>query len=104
MGSEGRTAQSMCTRVAATFDQNGNQLRYSSLDKKPVLSTISLAGDAKGRPIALPQLPQDAVSYIAQNAAQPDEVAIATFKRSVFLSRDGGRKWTQIAKEGAPSA
>jgi photosystem II stability/assembly factor-like uncharacterized protein len=89
--------------LSATFDQNGNQLWYSGFDKKPVLSTISLFGDAKSRPVALPPLPQDAVSHIAQNAVQPGEVAIATFKRNVFVSKDGGRNWTQIAKEGAPS-
>jgi len=90
--------------LSATFDQNGNQLWFSSFDKKPTLSTIGLAGGSKATSVALPQMPQDAVSYMAQNPARPEEVAIATFKRNVFVSKDGGRSWTQIAKEGATSS
>lgn len=41
------------------------------------------------------------MAYIAQNTVQRDEFAIATFKRSVFVSKDRGRSWTQIAKDGA---
>lgn len=89
--------------LSATFDQNGKQLWYSSFDKKPMLSIIGLAAGSKGSPVALPQLPQDAVSHIAQNPVRPDEMAIASFKRNVFVSKDGGRNWTQIAKEGATS-
>ena len=50
--------------------------------------------------IALPPLTKDAVAYIAQNPARRDELAIATFRRSVFLSADHGRTWRQIATEG----
>lgn len=89
--------------LSATFDQNGKQLWYSSFDKKPLLSTIGLAAGAKANPVAVPQMSEDGVSYIAQNPVRPDEVAIASFKRNVFVSKDGGRNWTQIAKEGSTS-
>jgi hypothetical protein len=50
--------------------------------------------------LELPPLGRDAVAYIAQNPARRDEYAIATFERSVYLSKDGGRTWMQIAARG----
>jgi photosystem II stability/assembly factor-like uncharacterized protein len=51
--------------------------------------------------VALPPLPNDAVAYIAQNAANPKEYAIATFERSVYISTDAGKTWKQIADRGS---
>jgi hypothetical protein len=48
----------------------------------------------------MPALTDDAVAYIAQNPVKRSEIAIATFRRSVFLSTDEGRSWKQIAKDG----
>jgi photosystem II stability/assembly factor-like uncharacterized protein len=45
-------------------------------------------------------MPKDAVAYIAQNPATPKEYAIATFGRSVFLTKDAGRTWSRIADKG----
>ena len=50
--------------------------------------------------VGLPPLREDAVSYIAQNPARKLEYAIATFQRSVYLSKDGGESWIQIADRG----
>src|SRR3972149_4561793 len=50
--------------------------------------------------VGLPPLTQDAVSYIAQNPAKRDEYAIATFERNVYVSKDQGKTWTQIANRG----
>lgn len=51
--------------------------------------------------LTLPTLSEDAVAYIAQNPVRRSELTIATFKRSVFLSKDAGRNWTAIAQGGA---
>ena len=51
--------------------------------------------------VALPPLKDDAVAYIAQNAANPKEYAIATFERSVYISKDAGKMWKQIADRGS---
>jgi hypothetical protein len=48
----------------------------------------------------MPALSEDAVAYIAQNPVRRSETAIATFKRSVFLSKDTGRTWAAIAQNG----
>ena len=41
-----------------------------------------------------------AIAYIAQNPVRRNEMAIASLKRSVFLSKDLGRSWRQIAQNG----
>jgi hypothetical protein len=62
---------------------------------------IRLASGATAADVALPLLGEDAVARIAQNPVRSTEIAIATFKRNVFVSRDLGKTWTQIAVAGA---
>lgn len=89
------------TRVlAASFDLGGQQLWFSTSAGKAGLARIALKPGAKAEAVALPALTEDAVAYIAQNPVQRSEIAIATFKRNVFVSKDQGRTWTQIAKDG----
>jgi len=85
--------------VSVFFDLGGEHLWYGSFDGQPRLARAPLGG---GQPvsIALPPLGRDAVAYIAQNPASRSEYAIATFERSVFLSKDGGRSWAPIALRG----
>lgn len=90
------------TRVlAATFDLDGRQLWFSTYAGKAGLARIGLNPGAKAQAVALPALIEDAVAYIAQNPVRRAEIAIATFKRNVLLSKDQGQTWTQIAKDGA---
>lgn len=90
------------TRVlAAAFDLDGQHLWLSGYAGSATLASIALTASAKPEPVALPQMIEDAVAYIAQNPTRRDEIAVATFKRSVFLSKDRGRSWTQIAKDGS---
>lgn len=89
------------SRVLATsFDFDGEHLWFSTHDGKAGLARIALTPGAKAEAVPLPALTEDAVAYIAQNPVRRTEIAIATFKRHVFISRDQGRTWTQIAKEG----
>lgn len=89
------------TRVLATsFDFDGQHLWFSTYDGKAGLARIALIPGAKAEAVPLPTLTEDAVAYIAQNPVRRSEIAIATFKRHVFVSQDRGRTWTQIAKEG----
>ena len=85
--------------LSVFFDLDGKHLWYGTFDRQPRLARMPLeAGKATG--IELPPLGRDAVAYIAQNPARRDEYAIATFERSVYLSKDAGRTWTQIAAHG----
>jgi len=86
--------------LAASFDLNGKQLWFGTYSSEPSLFRIGLKAVSKAEEVKLPVLTKDAVAYIAQNPVQHAEIAIATFKRSVYLSKDLGDSWTQIAKEG----
>lgn len=89
-------------RVLAThFELDGSALWFSTYAGAAGLARIGLRPGATPRKVVLPQLADDAVAYIAQNPVRADEIAIATFKRSVFVSPDRGRTWKQIASEGA---
>jgi hypothetical protein len=85
--------------LAVFFDLNGNHLWHSTYDANPHLVRLELKGGAAA-PVALPPLKDDAVAYIAQNPANPKEYAIATFERSVYISKDAGKMWKQIADRG----
>jgi hypothetical protein len=85
--------------LAAFFDLNGKDIWYAAFSGHPTLSRLSLKSGQAVR-IALPALTSDAVAYIAQNPARKLEYAIATFERSVYLSKDGGQSWKQIADRG----
>jgi len=86
--------------LAEAFDLDGQHLWFGTYAGKAALARIALKAGAKADEVPIPALAEDAVAYIAQNPARRAEIAIATFKRSVFLSKDQGRTWTQIAKDG----
>lgn len=87
--------------LAATFDLDGTHLWFSGYSGKASLARIALKPGATPEMLSLPALSDDAVAYIAQNPVRRSELAIATYKRSVFLSKDEGRSWTSIAQRGA---
>ena len=86
--------------LAAFFDLDGRHLWYGAFGGRATLWKVSVQ-DAAPLRMPLPALTNDAVAYIAQNPAQRREYAIATFERSVYLSKDAGKTWTQIAARGA---
>ncbi|HEU4350515.1 MAG TPA: glycosyl hydrolase [Burkholderiales bacterium] len=85
--------------LAAFFDLDGMHVWYGAFGSRPTLSRLSVQ-DGLPISVALPPLTNDAVAYIAQNPTRRLEYAIATFERSVYLSRDGGKTWSQIAAHG----
>ena len=85
--------------LAAFFDLDEKQLWFSSYAGKPALTRLDWSSGKKTN-VGLPPLTQDAVAYIAQNPANRSEYAIATFERNVYVSKDQGKTWTQIANRG----
>jgi hypothetical protein len=85
--------------LSVFFDLEGKSVWYGAFDGRAKLTRLPLAG---GRAVqaALPPLKDDAVAYIAQNPARRLEYAIATFGRSVYISKDAGQSWSQIADRG----
>ncbi len=85
--------------LSVFFDLDGKHLWYGTFDGRPHLVRTAL-GPGQPAEVKLPPLEKDAVAYIAQNPQVREEYAIATFKRSVYVSKDGGQSWTQIAEQG----
>lgn len=88
--------------LAVSFDVDGTHLWFSSYSADtPALTRLGLGEGAAAEQVPLPALADDAVAFIALNPAQRGQVAIATFKRSVYLSPDQGRTWTALARDGS---
>ncbi|MEO5735524.1 MAG: F510_1955 family glycosylhydrolase [Rubrivivax sp.] len=87
--------------LGATFDLDGAHLWFSSYAGKAALSRVALTAGVKPQALTIPSLGEDAVAYIAQNPVRRGEIAIASFKRNVYLSQDEGRSWKSIAQNGA---
>jgi len=85
--------------MSAFFDLDEKQLWFSSYGDKPALTRIEWSSGKKTA-ISLPPLTRDAVSYIAQNPVNRQEYVIATFERNVYLSKNLGKTWSQIANQG----
>jgi len=85
--------------LALHFDLDGERLWLGSFAGTAYLSRIDLRSGTI-EPAPTPHWGRDPVSYIAQNPASRAEYAIATLGRSVYLSKDGARTWTQIADRG----
>lgn len=87
--------------TAVFYDLDGKHLWYGLLDgNRARLARARLRGGPMAW-ISVPFLENDAVAYIAQNPVSRAEYAIATSGRSVYLSTDAGRRWSQIADRGA---
>jgi photosystem II stability/assembly factor-like uncharacterized protein len=85
--------------IAVFFDIDGKHLWHGTYAGGPRLKRAELLSGKIGA-VALPPLSRDAVAYIAQNPANTAEYAIATIERSVYLSKDAGKTWKQIADRG----
>ena len=86
--------------LSVFFDLEGKSVWYGSFDGGPRLTRVALSG-ASSASVTLPPLKgDDAVAYIAQNPVHRLEYATATFQRSVYLSKDAGQSWKQIADRG----
>ncbi|MBI1881741.1 MAG: glycosyl hydrolase, partial [Chloroflexi bacterium] len=44
--------------------------------------------------------PGDAIGYIAVSPVRIEDIAVATFQKDLFLSKDGAYSWQQIAQAG----
>ena len=87
--------------ITARFTLDGRYLWFSSYsDDKPALARVAWESGGTSEVIPIPLHAEDAIAYIAQNPVRRSEFAIATFRRSVFVSKDSGSTWTQIAAEG----
>jgi hypothetical protein len=87
---------------AASFDRSGDAVWFGTYDHAAKLVRLDLKAGFAVRELSLPPLHGDAVAYIAFNSADSAEMAIATTRRNLFVSRDDGSNWTQLLNEGDP--
>jgi len=81
------------------FDHDGTTLWVSTFQSAPKLLRINWkTRQAEERP--LPIVGRNAIAYMAQHPSDGRQLAVATFERDVFLTRDGGTTWKQIADHG----
>ncbi|MFC4322396.1 F510_1955 family glycosylhydrolase [Litchfieldia salsa] len=98
----GNTFESIVPNVptSAIHFTKDNTLFVGGFDNGSILTKIDL--DSKDKTmISLPDISnEDAISYISVNPQNSSEIVITTFERFIYLSQDGGKSWSQIAKEG----
>ncbi len=85
--------------LGIAFSLDGTSLWFGSYGNGAKLSRLELS-TGQVSPLSVPELQKDAIAYLAQNPTQPQEWAMATFKRDVYVSKDGGKSWSAIAKAG----
>lgn len=82
--------------TAVAWSPDGTQLVFGA-------TTLS-AYDLESKEITALNTPpiaaRDAISAIAINPVQRDELTIATFERNIYRSENGGQDWQQIARAG----
>lgn len=82
--------------TAAAYSLDGGRLLFG----RGELAALDLASGAVAS-LGGPRLaPEDVLTFIATSPADPMTLAVATAQRDVFLSRDGGASWEQIADDG----
>jgi len=84
--------------TAVAFDIDGKHVRYARSVRRELVS-VDLDGKSRIM-VRLPPIGLDYATHIAQSPADANVLAIATDRRHVYVTRDGGSTWRQIAKDG----
>lgn len=82
--------------TAVAFDFDGRRLRYARALTNEIVE-VALDGKAR-KSMRLPPLRLDYVTCLTQNPANERVIAVATRRRAVYLSSDGGASWRRIAE------
>ncbi len=83
----------------ANFTGKGTLL-IGGFSNKPYLVEINLQSKQTEEK-TLPPMTDDTVAFIALHPQDGRQIAIATFKKDVFVSKDNGVNWEQISKAGS---
>lgn len=98
----GQTFEKMVSKGQATslfFNANGT-LFVGGYDKQAYLLKLNIENKQSDE-INLPDISEDdAIAYIAENPINAKEMAIATFKKDVYVSHDNASQWIKVADQG----
>jgi hypothetical protein len=81
--------------TAVTFHPNGETLYFGY----KVLYQYELSDGTIDTLSIPPLIGDDGITYIALNPVS-NEIALATFSKNLYRSKDGGQSWQQIARQG----
>ncbi|MED4599693.1 glycosyl hydrolase [Paenibacillus validus] len=84
--------------TSLTFGMEGNII-VGSYKQKGVIYQMDLQQKQLVE-VNIPDLVEDAASYIAQNPTNTKELVFATFNLDVYISLDEGMNWRKIADKG----
>ncbi|PGT84540.1 F510_1955 family glycosylhydrolase [Bacillus sp. AFS040349] len=77
-----------------------NKLVVGGLEDGSVMYEINIDTKEKTK-ISIPEISnEDAISYIAVNPQNSSEIVFTTFEKQIYITKDNGISWTQIAKSG----
>lgn len=85
------------TGTAVHFTED--QLYFGSYGTAAALVKYTMENEEL-EPVDTPDLPQDAIAFIAHNPMDEMELAIYTFEGNGYLSEDGLQTWETLLKEG----
>lgn len=84
------------TSLFYTYDDD--QLLVGGWDGKA--SIVYSLKQSKKEQLNLPSIGKDSVAYMASNPKNPKEMMIATLKKSIYVSNDGGKQWILLIDNG----
>lgn len=84
--------------VTAIAYSLAGQLYVGSYQDKGVM--FKMVSENTLKELSLPELIDDAPSYVAISPVDEQELVFATFSRDVYFSNDQGDTWTKIANQG----
>lgn len=100
-GNQFKEAMRGIQATSILFDRkNPDQMWVGGMTDHPVLLRYHLKTKQKEE-LPLPLKGQDdAIQLIAQHPKNPNQIAITTFKKHIYVSSDSGKTWTQLVKNG----
>lgn len=85
--------------TAVSFSQAGELFAGTYLNGAGIVKINIGTGDETI--FALPEInAEDAISYVAVNPQDQNQVVFSTFEKDIFLTNDEGEEWEQIADKG----
>lgn len=76
-----------------------DHLFYGSFGTAAVLMEYTMENKAMEK-LEIPELPDDAIAYIAQNPSDEQELAFYTLRSNAYLSEDGAKSWKSLLSNG----